>query len=335
MKGTGLIVAVIFISQMFMACAGQNSSQAVVEHRRKLQASAPENNTNIFGLSPEDHEKIINMLDEIAELERAGVFIQGMGFRESGLRQMTEDYPGTAIAIYKELSWAYGLGIIEETDILRNIHQMITYDGPGRKIIAKTAVAITAFFTGNWDKAEELLNEIHNDGYEPDNYLNYMILSCILEKNPNDRKAALDYRSIRARNSQFPEYWYRGAKLFPGTIALQYAEYCINLSSDGPYAAECRKIIAVNLGLKPEDGQFILTKTEVENIIATAVTQGNPRLLEPLLSLISLPENPYTIYVLGAMKHLNTLPAFKNYFDEMAVKSKGQLNERFNYISRG
>ena len=334
MKRTGIILIAALMPQMLLACVG--SSQAAVDHNRMLQVMASEKKAGNSGVfSSEEHEKMIYMLDEIAELERAGVFLKGMGFRESGLRQMTGDYPGTAVAIFKELSWAYGHGFIDKTEFFRHVHQMITYDGPGKNVIAATAVAITAFMLGNWDKAEEFLIKINNDDYEPDNYINWMILSCALEKNPNNRKASLAYRSMRARNSQFPEYWYRGAKLFPEKIALQYAEYCINLSSDGVYAAECREIIAVNLGLKPEDGALIKTKVEVEIIIDQAIKQKNPRILEPIISLIGLPENPYTIYVLGAMKPLATQPLFKEYFEELFAKSNGQLAERLNYICRG
>jgi hypothetical protein len=162
-----------------------------------------------------------------------------------------------------------------------------------------------------------------------------MLLSCALEKNPCDKKAMAVYRSIRARYTQFPEFWYRGAKLFSGYIASEYAELCLNLSPDGPYAAECRSILSVNLGLKAEDGASIKSKKEIDELVSGAISQGNPQLLESLMPLISLPENPLTVYATGALKPLASVPKFYEFFNEQAVNSGGRLAERLNYICRG
>jgi hypothetical protein len=70
-------------------------------------------------------------------------------------------------------------------------------------------------------------------------------------------------------------------------------------------------------------------------MISRAVNTGNPSLLEPLLPLIALPENPYTVYALGALKSLAALPLFWDYFDGLAAHSKGRLADRLVYICRG
>jgi hypothetical protein len=179
------------------------------------------------------------------------------------------------------------------------------------------------------------LAEIFPEIEEPDDYVSWLLLSCALEENPADKKAASAYRAIRARYVQFPEYWYRGARVFSGSIASEYAERCINIAPDGPFALECRSILASSAGLKAEDGASIRSKLEIENCITRAIRLGNPELLEPLIPLITLPENPYTLYAIGALKSLAVVPLYREYFDTLAAGSKGRLADRLVYLCRG
>jgi hypothetical protein len=179
------------------------------------------------------------------------------------------------------------------------------------------------------------LTEIFHEIEAPDDFSAWLLLSCALEKNRDDRKAGSAYRAMRSRYMQFPEYWYRGAKVFSDHIASEYAERCINLAPEGPFALECRKILASQAGLRPEDGVSIRSKLEIEGCITRAVRTGNPELLEPLLSLINLPENPYTLYAIGALKSLATVPLYREYFDSLAAVSKGRLADRLVYLCRG
>jgi hypothetical protein len=118
-------------------------------------------------------------------------------------------------------------------------------------------------------------------------------------------------------------------------VSAEYAENCINLSTRGPFADECRKIIAAHAGLKTEDGLSIKTKTEIETIISESINAGNPQLLDPLLPLLSLPDNPYTVYAAGALRALTSVPKFREYFNVKASASSGRLAERLSYIYRG
>ncbi|GBU27643.1 hypothetical protein R84B8_01178 [Treponema sp. R8-4-B8] len=158
--------------------------------------------------------------------------------------------------------------------------------------------------------------------------------SFAADSSAKTRRISAAYKSIRARYSQFPEYWYRGARVFSGGIAAQYAENCINLSSQGPFADECRSILAANTGLKIEDGLSIKTKKEIETIISQSVKSSNPQILDSLLPLISLPDNPYTVYAVSALKSLKSIPKFNEYFSGQAAVSKGRLAERLLYICR-
>ena len=268
-------------------------------------------------------------LDELAALERAGSWFEGMGFAESGIRENRGDYAGSVAAAYKELSWAYGRGLIEKDYLEQCLLNMLTIENIEA---AAAASVVLAFSREQWTEAYAGLVTLFDELEEPDGFGRWMILSCALEKNREDRRAGEAYKAIRARYVQFPEYWYRGARAFSGFIAAEYAENCVNSSVQGPFANECRKILATFAGLKAEDGLSLKTKTEIENFISQSLNTGNPQFLDPLLPLISLPDNPYTVYAVGALRALTTVPKYRDYFETQAAASSGRLAERLSYI---
>ena len=297
-------------------------------------------------------------LERIAEIERTGAFFPGLAVLESELREKAGDYSGAAIAAYKELSWAYGYGNAARGQIEEGLVNALglieaQYTGSARSSGIAAVNGCMAFAGEDWARAEELLSLIP-PSEEPDSFLRWMLLVCSLEQEGKNsaekaRSERSGYGAIRARYTNFPEYWYRGARAFTAGaegLAASYAEQCINTSPNGPFAADCRKILALHLGLgsdgkgiRPDSNNNadsgILTKAEIEHIIRTAVSNNNPADLKGLFPLMALPENPYTIYALGALKSLSSVPEFRSFFDEEARKSKGRLGERLNYISRG
>jgi len=328
MKNHFYFLAFVPFMLAFSACGGEKSrkepliSGGMVTNAASLQTEAPV-----------DMETLLRTLDELAEIERTGSWIQGMALTESGIREKAGDYAGAVAAAYKEMAFAYGRGLILKNDIelgLLNLLEMKSEES-----VISAANAVLAFVREQWAAASSGFEKLFNQYDEPDSFASWMILVCALEKNNEDRKASAAYKAIRARYAQFPEYWYRGAKVFSGAVSAEYAENCINLSAQGPFADECRKIIAAYTGLKAEDGLSIKTKTEIETIISESVNAGNPRLLDPLLPLLSLPDNPYTVYAAGALRTLTSVPKFREYFNAQASASSGRLSERLSYIYRG
>ncbi|MDR3020184.1 MAG: hypothetical protein LBU66_04700 [Treponema sp.] len=285
------------------------------------------------------HSALQQSLDEYAELERAGAWFQGMGMAESALRENAGDFAGAVAAAYKELAWAYGRGLIQKPDIEQGLLNLLDLnrhdDSNSEESVIAAANAVLSFVRENWDEAASGLAPLFDEYEEPDGFGRWMMLVCALEKNPDDRRAGAAYKAIRARYSQFPEYWYRGARAFYGAIAAEYAESCVNLSPQGPFADECRKILASHTGIKAEDGLSIKTKREIEAIISMSVNSNNPQLLDPLMPLIGLPDNPYTVYAVGALRALSSAPGFRDYFTGQAEVSRGRLAERLSYICRG
>ena len=287
-------------------------------------------------ISLRETRNIPQLLEEITELERSGLYQRGMGFVESELKEEAGDYGGAVAAAYKEMARLYGFGEVQLEDIARGLDRTVALKEEGeRESAGRTALALRAFMEKQWDEAEKMLTEIFTDIEDPDDFINWVLLSCALEKNPDNRIASSAYRAIRSRYAQFPEYWHRGARIFNGFIASDYAENCINLAPEGPFALECRKILALASGLRAEDGAALRSKSEIERHIILSVNTGNPELIEPLFPLLALPENPYTLYAIGALKAIASLPLFRDYFDNIAANSSGRLADRLAYISRG
>ena len=338
----GCIPVLLAAAQLFCACTELNENQAHTAPGASVTAIAASlartaTNTAFSGenYKPPEAVRVYELLDHLAELERSGLFQQGMGMAESGLWESLGESGYATVAAFKEMLWAYGHGEFEAAELVQGLKRIIDLEGqPGMEAAVSTAHAIIAFQQGRWDDAGRMLTALYGIPDEPDGFINWMILSCALEQNPADRKTVSAYRAIRARYAQFPEYWYRGAKVFLGLIGAEYAELCINLAPAGPYAIECRSILASFSGLGPQDGHAIRSKAEIENVISQAVNTGNPALLQTLMPLISLPENPFTVYAIGALRPLAAISLFKDYFTGLAARSGGRLAERLAYICR-
>jgi hypothetical protein len=305
-------------------------------------------------------------LEELAELERSGNFVPGLGLAESNLREQAGDYAGAVLAVFKELSWAYALGIgggtpgaavttgaVTREAIREGLAKLLEpetgqrFSETGRRQTEAAVTAILAFFDGRWKEAEEQLRGLYRG--EDDSFSRWMLLVCALETagEAGDREARSAYGAIRARYAAFPEYWFRAARAFRAGstgsstggagsgMAADYAERCINLAPSGPYAGECRIILAESMGLGSAEAPAVKTRAEIEAAVSGAVSREDPGLLAELLPLMALPDNPSTLYASGAMRALAREGAFRTWFLREAERSQGRRAERLLYISRG
>jgi hypothetical protein len=278
----------------------------------------------------------IQSMERITEIERSGSYFQGLALFESGLREEAGDYCGAVIAAYKELCWIFGYGGTLKDDALEGIKQIFSTDSEESSaavLVNNTALAVMAFINESWSQAAKLLSETVPQYDEQDSFYQWMLLVCSLESGSNDHITRSAYGAIRGRYAKFPEYWYRGARAFTSELAPIYAEHCINLNTDGPFAQECRNIIASLNGLEGH-GEGVRTQAEIEYYIERSVSEANPEVLDYLFPLLDLPDNKYTHYALGAMQSLASVSVFRNYFYDQAAQCTGRLSERLAYISR-
>jgi hypothetical protein len=318
-----------FVTLIFCACGGggnpaPSQTAEIAGNTAPLTASAH---------TVEEIARAQRSLDELAELERSGSYFQGLALAESGLRETIGDYAGAVAAAYKELAWAYGQGNIQKADLEQGLLNVLGLNNGD--VVTQAASAIIAFTQGQWADAQAALRPLFIEQEEPDGFGRWMLLVCQLEKNREDRQAAAAYRAIRARYTQYPEYWYRGARAFSGAVAADYAERCIGAAPQGPFAGECRAMLAAFSGLKKEDGPSLKTKFEIDDTVTRSINQGDPGILNVLIPLISLPDNPYTIYAVSALRALASVQKYRDFFNEKTAVSNGRLAERLAYICRG
>jgi hypothetical protein len=289
-------------------------------------------------------------LEELAETERSGGFTPGMGLSESMIREWSGDYGGAVIAAYKELSWAFGYGAgVTRTNMGEGLAKVLAlYEGGGensaldnpslgekeRAQALLAARAVLAFHQGSWTEARQCLMGLEVVD-EPDSFVRWMALVCRLEEGEPIRHILGPYGAIRARYEGFPEYWYRGARHFSGHIRGEYAERCINLAPRGPFAEDCRGILAETVGLSAAEGGSIKTRAEIEEAITRSVASGSPGVLTELFGLLALQDNPFTLYTAGALRALTMQDDFRKWFTQEAARASGRLAERLRYISKG
>jgi hypothetical protein len=324
------------------ACSGEKAAN-------RPESGTPDPGTGLPGPAVSGPAVPVNFvsLDELAEAERSRGFTPGMALAESAIREWNGDYAGAVIAAFKELSWSYGYGGISRQSIAEGLEQLMALfsgdetaenaaiPGPERERAVKAARGALAFLAGEWEKAGELLSSVFAAEEEPDAFSQWMILVCAMEGEEPSRRIRAAYGAIRARYALFPEYWFRAARYALSGTSGEYAERCINLAPQGPFADLSRVILAESAGLSSQDGPALKSRTEIERVITQSVSAVDPELLGELFPLLDLPDNPYTLYATGALRALASQGGFKAYFVREASRKTGRLAERLLYVSRG
>lgn len=286
--------------------------------------------------TPED----FRLLRELAQQERTDGFSPGRALAESGIRERIGDYAGATIAAFKELFYAYALGIASADEVrlrLRSLSDSIS--GAASHDVRSAVECALAFFDERWlvgrDALRELFPRIEHE--EPDSFPRWMLLVCALELNEN-RETTIDaYRSIQARYSNFPTYWYRSARWefeegwVESSSTVDAAERAVSLAPDGPYADSAREILASAVGLPGSTGKYLRTKHEIETASRAAVENGDPAPLEFLLPVLSLADNPYTLYALGAFRGMASDPKMAAWLRERGERAAGRVRDRLRY----
>ena len=316
---------------------------------------------------------LFDALQQMAEYERMNGFEAGSGLLESTVREQAGDYAGSVVAAFKEVYWNYafaendrqitdGRAAIEKG--LREMRSIGRERGyglarNGRPIDADTASgavdAVMLFFNGDYAGANRHLVRLFAlDGgpdtrafAEPDGFPAWMSLVCAMETaaTSNDEAALRTlraaYAAIRARYQYFPAYWYFGARNMKGADASAFAERAINLAPAGPFAGESRAALAAWSGIAPKNGSSIKTKLEIDRVITGAVERRKPDTVASLFPLLSLPDNPFTLYTAQALRAAAADTVFSGYFraelqrrnSQRTDKTNTRLAERLAYIA--
>ncbi|MDR1419983.1 MAG: hypothetical protein LBI86_06390 [Treponema sp.] len=355
MKGIFWSAVLIAVTAVF-SCGGKTAADVDVSGEAgspsgmagvpaAFSASMPEDAGSASGAEAAgpDGETVFKSLERIAGTERMSGYVQGLALAESRLREEAGDYAGAAVAAYKELAWLYGYGAVPRSSLEEGLNNVTalengTGETDGAGMIqdgVPAARALLRFLAEDWAEAERLLSALPVFREEADGFIRWLLLVCAMERGPVLPETQSSYGSIGGRYGHFPEYWYRGARAMRGTLAAEYAERCVSLAPEGPFALECRGIMARALGLAAADGPSVLTRAEIERVISRAAAERKPEYLSVLMPLLSLPDNTGTLYAVGALRALGQAPEFRLYFSAQAAKAGGRLAERLAYIVRG
>jgi hypothetical protein len=338
----GVFLSAMAVAALVFSCTGEGGdvsagTAAVTDAAASAAVFLPDEAGSKNGL---DREAVRASIEQIAGTERLGAYVQGLALAESRLREEAGDYAGAVAAAYKELAWAYGYGLASHSSLEDGLNNVLALGDAEPDVSSElhngipAARAILYFLDNDWAEAERLLSALPLFQEESDGFIRWLILVCRMEQGSTQAERSA-YGSMKGRYDYFPEYWYRGARVFAGAMAGEYAERCISLAPEGPFAAECRTVLAEALGLAPEYGASILTRVEIERIISRTAAERNPEYLKAILPVLSLPDNSGTLYAVNALRILGQAEEFRSYFNAEAARASGRLAERLAYIARG
>jgi len=285
-------------------------------------------------------------LERLAEYERQNGFVIDMGSAESRIRESAGDFGGAVIAAYKELFYAFAYTgsfdskTADEKTLtpqkikssLQTLKENAKKDMPDKlPAISASCDACTAYTEGRYADALPLLSHFL-ENTESDSFARYLAAACELETSPSPPMLS-KYGAFRTRFKYLPEYWLHSARAQSDiSIRLSHAEYCINTCPSGPFAPECRKMMAAAFNLQESDAPYLLTVLEIENYTLKAIRAANPELLAPLLPLLALPDNARTIYAAGVLKGICSEKIFFDYLTAERKTASGRIAERLDYI---
>ncbi|HPC72568.1 MAG TPA: hypothetical protein PLB48_12230 [Treponema sp.] len=298
-------------------------------------------NNNVGQNVPKDYQQA---LQNMAEEERLGGFKPGMGLAESSIREQAGDLAGAVFAAFKDLFFAYQYGYLSKSQVDERLAE-VGKQFPEQKAVHAALGACRALISGDAEEGLAQLGMIDfaspAASYGLDDFPRWMERVFVLQNagktaEKNVGSAVWDeYLATRSRYINYPLYWLVLSRNSRGAQQMDGAERCVSLAPKGPYADAGRALLAQLTGLSTGDSAAIKTRLEIESVIETAVASGSGEDLNELLPLLALPDNPYTLYALGACRGLAAQENFAHYFQDKMKKSSGRLNERLRYILGG
>jgi hypothetical protein len=361
MKHYFLKLLVTLLTMLPLSCSAEQPvpAQTELSMAAAVKAELPEKPVSPEPVSSNSEVEITAALFNLAQTERDKGFSSGLGFYESSLRESSGDYAGAVFAAFKELLWAYSFGFLKDDGgavqggalatlekslaAIKENRSGIT-SAAGAEEIAEAVDASLDFLHGNYAKAAAIVKKYYSAYYELDSFPAWLLLVCRMaeENSAPDAMLKNNYAALRSRYKTFPAYWYYAAK-FAGSDkgeAASNAETFINVTNTAPSVRsplenECRELIASYAGVAKKDASRLLTRTEIESCITLAVQENNAEKISPLLGLLPLPDNPYTLFAEGALQALARLEPFKSYLENSLATRDARMRERLHYIIRG
>jgi len=331
-----LIAAVVFgiavLTLLLMIFHGNTNESSSIKSTIESQ-NIPVSYTSegVKSTSDSDSKHTLYLL---AEEERNRGFSPGMGLAESSLYEKSGDLAGAVFSAFKELFFAYQYGYIKPIELEERL-KAVEKNVPNNPSVGHALTACQALISGNGSRGLDALANINLESYELDSFPRWIERVFLLASDKGNEKILDEFLATRSRYNNYPFYWLLIARRSRGNAQLDAAERCVSLAPKGPYAEEGRILMALGVGLARKDAPALRTRMEIEALITAAVQERHSEVLKELLPLLALPDNPYTLYALGACRGVASDPALGAFFDREIKKVSGRLAERLRYVQGG
>jgi tetratricopeptide (TPR) repeat protein len=272
--------------------------------------------------------------------ERYGYEV-GLGLRESALWEKQGNLGESVLAAAKELEYARGLGDITVSQAVARLEALedrlrdSPYGTTGEAL--RMAEALKLFLLQRWRAA---LSIFRAKSHATDSaFYRYLVTVCQLEGTMAPNSGVLrTYASLETVFRDLPSFYYhlwRAMRSNPGYglgTARPVLERCILLAPAGPYAVPSRMEIGRLLGIGPDQGARLLLGPEIEAIAGELGAGADPAVLDPVLALVSMPDNAYSLEGMLMLQQAHRLPAARAYMATKRQSAKGRLRERLDAV---
>ena len=320
------------------------TQEALADYARGWSADRP-------AMIPEDYrgysallvaaEKYAEALEVYAEYQILFPYETGIGLAESLLLEKLGRIEESIVAAFKELEYQRYRGGVPEALIQDNLAKLSRKlddrqwnpEGRGKALVE----ALRRYSRREWVEAARAL-ERPSPALER-RFGRYLLLSARLESGQAAEADFREYEGLEPYLKGLPAYYYhhwRGMRHGSGgdlpAGARPVLEKCILLAPNTPFALESRRELGRLIGLAQTDGERLLLGPELEAISRQVAGGQSLTRLEPVLELLSTPDNEYQLLAVLMLKQLKSREQVRAFLAERSRTATGRLKERLAFV---
>ena len=261
---------------------------------------------------------------------KTGHYFTGLGAFASGIYEKTGDTARAILATFLDSEYYSCFNDSTHKEYLSNI----------KKLEEKLKKE------GNYSVSENSLNYLKsyfsNDtsiSYETDFFVKDYIDSVKkINSNKFTKNDLNNLLKIEKNFSAYPSYYWYTYKAFISLDSnidkevIPLLEKIIDIGNNNLYIEKAKYALGKMLGLTNIESTKILTSSEVISIIYEFQASNDENKLNPIFSLLELPENSYELFALNFLKQNYKLLKMEKNLQNKTLNCSAKLKERINYI---
>jgi hypothetical protein len=277
-------------------------------------------------------------LEVLGEYQYRFVYETGTGLTESVLLEKLGKVEESILSAFKELEYQRYFGALMDESASENLDSLGAKLKPGpAKTLAET---LRRFVAGDWKAVVKNADILERLKEQP--FAHYVMLAARMEEGaPSEETLAL-FLALEPHFRGLPGFYYHlwrgmkgGSKGYSKDTALPVLEKCILLAPRTRFARESRREIGALLGLSAADGEKLLLGAELDDIALRVVSEADLSVLEPVFSLLSIPDNAYEMAGILLIKRLVELESVRELVRGREKNAAGKLKERLTFVLSG